>query len=142
MVESLPHPADHAFDAVKDTDGFLSKCPLQLHVKLLINTSKSSTRGLVSTHSSVYVLGNAPDSDTEPHTIGHVKLHEVHTGPHLKPFKVSHGIPSLLHVNHTTQFCAVHSSLKISMLTTQTKKLLKAMHSNVLVTMCICLKMN
>ena len=77
------------------------------HVELLINQHpKSFSWGSFSTQ-PVFVLGIAliyvPDL-----ALGLVELHEVCMGPPLKPVKVSlDGIPSLQHVDRTTQLGVV-----------------------------------
>ncbi|KAK4830147.1 hypothetical protein QYF61_008635 [Mycteria americana] len=80
------------------------------------NIPKSFSSGLLSIHSPpsfglprprcrtfVFVLWIAP-TQVQDLALGLAELHEVHTGPPLKPVTVTlDGIPSLQCVDHTTQ---------------------------------------
>ncbi|KAK4831140.1 hypothetical protein QYF61_015443 [Mycteria americana] len=105
----LPRPAGHtSFDAAQDTVGFLGcKGTLSGHVELLINQYPQVLllRAALNPFSAqpVFVLGIAP-THVQDFAFGLVELHEVRTGPALKPVKVPlDGIPSLQHVDCTTQ---------------------------------------
>ncbi|KAK4831337.1 hypothetical protein QYF61_017468 [Mycteria americana] len=71
------------------------------------NTPKSFSSGRAALNpfsaQPVFVLGIAP-THVQDLALGPVELHEVRTGPPLKPVRVPlEGIPSLWHVNSTTQ---------------------------------------
>ncbi|KAK4827563.1 hypothetical protein QYF61_019187 [Mycteria americana] len=109
----LPQPAGHAsFDAAQDTVGFLGcKCTLPGHVELLINQHPHVLllRAALNPFSAqpVFVLGIAL-THVQDLALGFVELHEVHTGPPLKPVRVPlDGIPPLQHVDCTTQLGVV-----------------------------------
>ncbi|KAK4821092.1 hypothetical protein QYF61_013420 [Mycteria americana] len=93
---------------LQDTVGFLGcKCTLPGHVELLINQHPQVIllRAALNPFSTqpVFVLGIAP-THVQDLALGLVELHEVCTGPPLKPVKVSlDGILSLQCVNHSTQ---------------------------------------
>ncbi|KAK4808830.1 hypothetical protein QYF61_001338 [Mycteria americana] len=88
--------------------GFLGcKHTLLGHVELLINQRLQVLllRAAINPYSTqpVFVLGTAP-THVQDLALGLVELHEVRTGPPLKPVKVPlDGMPSLQHVDHTTQ---------------------------------------
>ncbi|KAK4822675.1 hypothetical protein QYF61_019042 [Mycteria americana] len=105
----LPRPAGHAsFDAAQDTVGLLGcKHTLPGHVELLINQHPwvLLLRAALNPFSAqpVFVLWIAP-THVQDLALGFVELHELHTGPPLKPVKVPlDGIPSVQHVDRTTQ---------------------------------------
>ncbi|KAK4829379.1 hypothetical protein QYF61_003719, partial [Mycteria americana] len=109
----LPQPAGLAsFDAAQDTVDFLGcKRTLLGHVELLINQRPQVflLRAALNpfTAQPVFVLGIAP-THVQDLALGLAELHEVHTGPPLKPVKVPlDGIPPLQHVNRTTQLGVV-----------------------------------
>ncbi|KAK4825708.1 hypothetical protein QYF61_002067 [Mycteria americana] len=109
----LPRPAGHtSFDAAQDTVGFLGcKRQLPAHGELLINQHPRVLllRAALSPFSiqPVFVLGIAL-THVQDLALGLVELHEVCTGPPLKPVKVSlDSIPSLQCVDHTTQLGVV-----------------------------------
>ncbi|KAK4819146.1 hypothetical protein QYF61_025826 [Mycteria americana] len=95
-------------ELAQDTVVFLGyKCTLTAHVELLINQYPQVLllRAALNPFSAqpVFVLGIAP-THVQDLALGLVELHEVRTGPPLKPVKVPlDGIPSLQHVNCTTQ---------------------------------------
>ncbi|KAK4829762.1 hypothetical protein QYF61_006486 [Mycteria americana] len=104
-----PRPAGHAsFDAAQDTVDFLGcKRTLLSHVELLIDQHPQVLllRAALNPFSTqpVFVLGIAP-THVQDLALGLFELHEVHTVPPLKPVKVPlDGIPSLQHVDRTTQ---------------------------------------
>ncbi|KAK4827407.1 hypothetical protein QYF61_017837 [Mycteria americana] len=92
----------------QDTVGFLGcKCTLPGHVDLLINQHPQVLllRVALNPFSAwpVFVFGIAP-THVQDLELGLVELHEVRTGPLLKPVKVPlDGIPFLQCVDHTTQ---------------------------------------
>ncbi|KAK4808881.1 hypothetical protein QYF61_007996 [Mycteria americana] len=109
----LPRPAGHSsFDAAQETVGFLGcKHTLPGHVELLINQHPQILlrRAALNTFSAqpVFVLGIAP-TQVQNFALGLVELHEVRTGPPLKPVQVPlDGIPSLQRVDCTTQLGVV-----------------------------------
>ncbi|KAK4818782.1 hypothetical protein QYF61_019128, partial [Mycteria americana] len=105
----LPRPPGHAcFDAVQDKVGFVGcKCTLPGHVELLINQHAQVLllRAALNPFSTqpVFVLWIVP-THAQDLALGLAELHEVRTGPPLKPVNVPlDGIPSLQRVDHTTQ---------------------------------------
>jgi len=89
--------------------GFLGcKCTLLGHIEFLINQHPQVLllRADLNPFSAqpVSVLGIAP-THVKGLALGLVEFHEVLTGPPLTPVNVPlDGIPSLQHVNHTTDF--------------------------------------
>ena len=109
----LPRPAGHnSLDAAQITVGFLGcKCTLQAHVELLVNQYPPVLllRAALEPLSAqpVLVFGIAP-THVQDLALDLVGLHVAHAGPPLQPVKVLlNGIPSLLHVNHTTKLGVV-----------------------------------
>ncbi|KAK4824932.1 hypothetical protein QYF61_021552 [Mycteria americana] len=104
----------HVDVVLRDMDmvGFLGcKRTLAGHVELLINQHPQVLllRAALNPFSAqpVFVLGIAP-THVQDLALGLVELHEVHTGPPLKPVKVPlDGTPSLQHVDRTTQLGVV-----------------------------------
>jgi len=92
--------------------GFLGcECTLLGHVELLVSQYPQVLllRTVVDPFSAqpLFVLG-IPLTQGQDLVLGLVQLHEVLTGPPLKPAKVPlDGIPSLQHVDHTTQLGVV-----------------------------------
>ncbi|KAK4805791.1 hypothetical protein QYF61_000397, partial [Mycteria americana] len=109
----LPRPAgDASFDAAQDTVGFLGfRSTLPGYVELLITQCHQVLllRAALNPFSAqpVSVLGIAP-THAQHLALGLVELHEVCTGPPLKPVKVPlDSIPSLQRVDRTTQLDVV-----------------------------------
>jgi len=105
----LPRPAGHAaFDAAHDTVGFLDcKGTLPGHIELLVNQHPQVLylRAALNPFSTqpVFVLGTAMTL-VQDLALGLAELHEVHTGPPLKPVQAPvDGIPSLQCVDCTSQ---------------------------------------
>ncbi|KAK4827472.1 hypothetical protein QYF61_018708 [Mycteria americana] len=105
--------AVHAsFDAAQDTVGWLGcKHTLPGHVELLINQHPQVLLLRVALNpfsaQPMFLLGIA-STHVKDLALGLVELHEVRTGPPLKPVKVPlDGIPSLRRVNRTTQLGVV-----------------------------------
>ncbi|KAK4827796.1 hypothetical protein QYF61_021788 [Mycteria americana] len=104
----LPQPAGHAsFDAAQDTVGFLGcERTLLAHIQFFIHwypqvLCRAALNPLIA--QPVSMFGIAP-TQVQDLALGLAEFHEVHTGPPLKPVKVPlDGIPSLQHVDHTTQ---------------------------------------
>ncbi|KAK4806146.1 hypothetical protein QYF61_001069 [Mycteria americana] len=111
----LPRPAGHAsFDAAQDTIGFLGcECTLPAHVQFFIHQypqvllCRAALNAFIT--QSVLILGTAP-TQVQDLALGLVELHEVRTGLLLQPVKVPlDGIPSLRHVNCTTQLGVIRN---------------------------------
>ncbi|KAK4808149.1 hypothetical protein QYF61_000129 [Mycteria americana] len=92
---------------LQDTVGFLGcKCTLLGHVELLINNIPKPAFNPFSAQ-PVFVLGIAL-THVQDLALGLIELHDVCTGPPLKPVKVPlDGIPSLQCVDCTTQLGVV-----------------------------------
>ena len=103
----LPQPAGHAsFGAAQDAVCFLG-CKHALP-GWAAPPSPSLSRAALNPFSTqpVLILGFAP-THVQDLALSLLELHEVHTGPPLKPVQVPQdGIPSLQRVNHTTQLGA------------------------------------
>jgi len=83
------------------------ECTLPGHVELLVNQNPQVLLGRAALHpfsaQPVLVLGIAP-TQVQNFALGLVQLHEIHTGPPLKPLRVPlDGIPSLQCVDFNTQ---------------------------------------
>ncbi|KAK4825592.1 hypothetical protein QYF61_000681 [Mycteria americana] len=109
----LPRPAGHAsFDAAQDTVGFLGcRCTFPSHVQLLIQQYPQVLLHRAALNpfipQPVFVLGIAP-THVQDFALGLVEPREVHMGPLLELVPVLlDGIPSLRHVNRTTQLGVV-----------------------------------
>ncbi|KAK4821583.1 hypothetical protein QYF61_024442 [Mycteria americana] len=109
----LPRPAGHAaFDAAQDMVCFLGcKCTLLAHVQLFIHQypqvllCRAALNPFIP--QPVLILGVAPIQVQDP-ALGLVEPLEFHTGPLLQLVQVPlDDIPSLRHVNRTTQFDVV-----------------------------------
>ncbi|PKU36192.1 hypothetical protein llap_13505 [Limosa lapponica baueri] len=103
----LPEPVDHAsFDAAQDVVVFLGReHTLLAQAELPISHHLQVLRAALNPFSTqpILVLGIAP-TDMQDLALALVELQEVHTGPSLKPVKISlDGIPSLQHIDGTTQ---------------------------------------
>ncbi|KAK4806151.1 hypothetical protein QYF61_001078 [Mycteria americana] len=105
----LPRPAGHAsFDAAQDTVGLLGcEHTLLAHVQLFVHQypqvllCRTALNPFIP--QPVWIPGVAP-TQVQDLALGLVEPHEVRTGPRLQPVKVPlDGIPSLRHVNCTTQ---------------------------------------
>jgi len=113
----LPRPAGHiAFDAAQDTVGLLGcENTLLAQVQLFIHQYLQDLLGRAALSSfsaqPIFVLGIAP-THVQDLALDLVEFHEVHTGPLLKPVQVPlDGIPSLQHIDHTTQLGVIGKQL-------------------------------
>ncbi|KAK4826501.1 hypothetical protein QYF61_009574 [Mycteria americana] len=120
--DHLPQPAGHAsFAAAQDTVGFLGrKHTLLAHVQLFIHQypqvllCRAALNPLIpqplsipSSRSPILIAGVAPAQVQDP-ALGLFEPHGVPMGPLLELVQVPlDGIPSLRHVNHTTQLGVV-----------------------------------
>ncbi|KAK4815374.1 hypothetical protein QYF61_001362 [Mycteria americana] len=109
----LPRPAGHAsFDAAQDTVGFLGcECTLPAHVQLFIHQYPQVLLGRAALNPFIpqpVLIPEVAQIHVQDLALGLVEPHEVHMGPLLELVQVSpDGIPSLRHVNHTTQLGGV-----------------------------------
>ncbi|KAK4827094.1 hypothetical protein QYF61_014196 [Mycteria americana] len=109
----LPRPAGHAaFDAAQDTVGFLGcECTLLGHIQLFIHQYPQVLLHRAALNpfipQPVLILGADP-TQVQDLVLGLAEPHEVHMGPLLQLVQVPlDGIPSLRHVNCTTQLGVV-----------------------------------
>ena len=103
----LPRPAGHAsFDAAQDTAGFLGcKCTLLAHVQFFIHQYPQvllSWAALSEFTTQPVLIQVIVPTQVQDFALGFIELHEVLTGPPLKPVKVPlDGIPSLQQLHYT-----------------------------------------